>query len=66
MWKMFFGGASSCEGVGDKVLFMAPGDEYVIPFSYRLQRDIDYINNLCEYEALVLGLESARKLSLNI
>jgi hypothetical protein len=33
---MFFDGASSCEGVGVGVLFVVPGDEYVIPFSYRL------------------------------
>jgi hypothetical protein len=56
MWKIFLDGASSCEGEGDGVLFVAPGDEYYIPFSYRLQWDIDYTNNVCEYEALVLGL----------
>jgi hypothetical protein len=37
MWKIFFDGASSCEGAGAGVLFVAPGDEYVIPFSYILQ-----------------------------
>ena len=56
MWKIFFDGASSCEGARDGVSFVAPGDEYVIPFSYRLQCEIDYMNNVCEYEALVLGL----------
>jgi ribonuclease HI len=64
VWKMFFDGASSCEGAGVGVLFVAPGDEYVIPFSYRLQWEIDYTNNVCEYEALVLGLEAARKLKI--
>jgi ribonuclease HI len=64
MWKMFFDGASSCEGAGAGVLFVAPGDEYVIPFSYRLQWEVDYTNNVCEYEALVLGLEAARKLKI--
>jgi ribonuclease HI len=39
-------------------------DEYYIPFSYRLQFDIDYTNNVCEYEALILGLEAARKLKI--
>jgi ribonuclease HI len=53
---MYFDGASSCEGVGAGVLFMVPDDEFIIPFSYRLQWDIDYTNNVCEYEALVLGL----------
>jgi hypothetical protein len=64
MWKMFFDGASSCEGAGDRVLFVVPGDEYIISFSYRLQWDIGYMNNACEYEALVLELEAAKKLKI--
>jgi hypothetical protein len=64
VWKMFFDGASSWEGAGAGVLFVAPRDEFIIPFSYRLQWDIDYTNNVCEYEALVLGLEAARKLKI--
>jgi ribonuclease HI len=54
---MFFDGALSCEGAGAGALFISPGDEDVIPFSYRLQWEIDYTNNICEYEALVLGLK---------
>ena len=57
-------GASSCEGEGVGVLFVETGDEYVILFSYRLQWEIDYTNNVCEYEALVLGLEATRKLKI--
>ena len=64
MWKMFFDGAISCEGEGVGILFVAPGDEYYIPFYYKLQWDIDYTNNVCEYESLVLGLEAARKLKM--
>lgn len=64
MWKTFFDGASSCEEAGAGVLFMAPGDEYVVPFSYKLQWNVNYTNNVCEYEALVLGLEVARKLKI--
>jgi ribonuclease HI len=45
------------KGAGVGVLFVAPRDEFIIPFSYRLQWDIDYTNNVCEYEALILGLE---------
>jgi len=62
MWKIFFDGASSWEGSGARVLFVAPSGEYYIPFSYILQWDIDYMNNVCEYEALILGLDAARKL----
>jgi hypothetical protein len=64
VWKMFFDGASSCEGVGDGVLFVAPGDYYVIPFSYILQWEIDYTNTVCEYDAMVLGLKATRKLKI--
>jgi hypothetical protein len=32
VWKMFFDGASSYEGAKDGVLFVVPGDDYVIPF----------------------------------
>ena len=35
-----------------------------IPFSYRLQWYIDFTNNVCEYEALVLDLEAARKMKI--
>ena len=61
---MFFDGALSCEGVGAGVLFVAPENKFVVSFSYRLQWDIDYTNNVCEHEALVLGLESTRKLNI--
>jgi ribonuclease HI len=64
IWKMFFDGALYCEGAGAGVLFLAPKNDFVIPFSYRLQWDIDYTNNVCEYEALVLGLEASRKLNI--
>jgi hypothetical protein len=64
MWNFFFDGASSCEGVGDGLLFVAPRDDYVIPFSYILQWEIDYTNNFYEYEDLVLGLEAAIKLKI--
>ena len=36
VWKMYFDGASSCEGEGARVLFVAHGDDFIIPFSYRL------------------------------
>jgi ribonuclease HI len=65
VWKMYFDGASSSEGPGAGVLLVAPGGKFVVSFSYRLQWDIDYTNNVCEYEVLVLGLEAAKKLNIN-
>jgi hypothetical protein len=47
IWKMFFDGALSYEGSSAGVLFVAPENEFVIPFSYRIQWDIDYTNNVC-------------------
>jgi ribonuclease HI len=63
-WKMYFDGASSSEGAGAGVLLVAPEGKFIVPFSYRLQWDIDYTNNVCEYEALILGLEAAKKLNI--
>jgi ribonuclease HI len=50
--------------LGAVVLFVAPENRFVIPFSYSLQWDIDYTNNVCEYEALLLGLEASKKLNI--
>jgi ribonuclease HI len=64
IWNFFFDGALSCEGAGAGVCFVAPENRFVVPFSYRLQWDIDYTNNVCEYEALVLGLDATKKLNI--
>jgi hypothetical protein len=48
MWKMSFDGVSSWEGVGVGVLFVAPNDEYYIPFlidcNLTLITQIMYVN----------------------
>jgi ribonuclease HI len=61
---MYFDGASSFLGAGAGALLVAPDDQFVIPFSYRLQWNVDCTNNVCEYEALVLGLEAARRMKI--
>jgi ribonuclease HI len=61
---MFFDGASFYLGDGTGALLVAHDDQFVIPFSYRLQWNVDYTNNVCEYEALVLGLEAARRMKI--
>jgi hypothetical protein len=38
VWKMYFDGAWSWEGAGVGVLFVAPNDEFIIPFSYILHQ----------------------------
>jgi ribonuclease HI len=57
MWKMYFDGASSWEGVGVGILLISPSGKF-FPFSFRLQFETNSTNNVCEYEALVLGLET--------
>jgi hypothetical protein len=34
VWKMYFDGASFSEGVGARVLLVAPGGKFFVPFSY--------------------------------
>jgi ribonuclease HI len=43
---------------------VALDNQFVIHFSYRLQWNVDHTNNVCEYEALVLGLEAARRIKI--
>jgi hypothetical protein len=57
VWKMFFDGASSREGVGAGVVLVSPAQE-TISLSYKLE--FEATNNVAEYEALVLGLRAAK------
>jgi ribonuclease HI len=61
---MHFDGVSSFLGTRVGALLVALDDQFVIPFSYRIQWNVDCINNVCEYEALVLGLEAARRMKI--
>jgi ribonuclease HI len=61
VWKMFFDGASSKEGVGVGVLFVSPTQE-TIYFSYKLE--FETTNNVAEYEALILGLRDAKDMGI--
>jgi hypothetical protein len=64
VWKMFFDGASSYFRAGAGALLVAPDNQFIIPFSYRLQWNVDCTNNTCEYEALVLGLEASKRMKI--
>jgi ribonuclease HI len=61
VWKMFFDGASSREGVGAGVIFVSPAQE-TISLSYKLE--FETTNNVAEYEALVLGLRAAKDMGI--
>ena len=58
---MFFDGASSREGAGAGVVFVSPAQE-TISLSYKLE--FEATNNVAEYEALILGLRSAREMGI--
>jgi len=63
MWKMYFDGSSSWEGDGAGILLISPfGKKF--PFYFRLQFETDSMNNVCEYEDLVLGLEVSKKMKI--
>jgi ribonuclease HI len=61
VWKTFFNGASSREGVGAGVFFVSPCRE-TIPLSYKLE--FEATNNVAEYDALVLGLRAAKDMGI--
>ena len=53
IWSMFFDGTYSREYIGEGVVFVSPSKE-TIHLYFKL--DFKVINNIAEYEALVLGL----------
>jgi hypothetical protein len=61
IWKMFFDGASSREGVVAGVFFVSPAQE-TMSLSYRLE--FESTNNVAEYEALVQGLRVAKEMGI--
>jgi hypothetical protein len=61
VWKMFFDGVSSREGVGVGVLLVSPVQE-IISLSYKLE--FETTNNVAEYEALILGLRVAKDIGI--
>jgi ribonuclease HI len=58
---MFFDRASSSIGAGAGVIFISPCQE-TISLSYKLE--FETINNVEEYEALVLGMRDAKKMGI--
>ena len=61
MWKLFFDGASSKEGVGVGMVLVSPAQE-TIALSYKLE--FRATNNVVEYEALILGLRAAKDMGI--
>nr|XP_027083523.1 uncharacterized protein LOC113705814 [Coffea arabica] len=55
-WSMYFDGAAHRDGAGAGVVFYTPEAD-VLPYSFTLTRRCT--NNVAEYQALILGLETA-------
>nr|XP_027124252.1 uncharacterized protein LOC113740942 [Coffea arabica] len=55
-WSMYFDGAAHRDGAGAGVVFYTPEAD-ILPYSFTLTRRCS--NNVAEYQALILGLETA-------
>ena len=64
-WRMYFDGAANHSGYGIGVLLISPHGDH-IPRSVRLAFTDLYpaMNNIVEYEACILGLETALELGI--
>jgi ribonuclease HI len=63
VWTMYFDGASTKDSAGAGVVLISPLKE-TIHLSFKL--DFKTINNITEYEALLLGLNSAKEMGIKI
>ena len=64
-WRMYFDGAANHSGYGISVLLISPHSDH-IPRSVRLAF-LDHfpaMNNIIEYEACILGLDTALELGI--
>ncbi|CAM8928328.1 unnamed protein product [Rhodiola kirilowii] len=61
-WQMFFDGAARRDGAGAGVVFVSP-ENHLLPFSFTLTQLCS--NNMAEYQALLLGLQMARQISID-
>jgi hypothetical protein len=61
MWTMFFDGASTKDSVGTGVVLISPSKE-AMHLSFKL--DFKTTNNIEEYEAFLLGLNSSKEIGI--
>ncbi|CAM9000520.1 unnamed protein product [Rhodiola kirilowii] len=61
-WQMFFDGAARRDRAGAGVVFVSP-ENHLLPFSFTLTQLCS--NNTAEYQALLLGLQMARQISID-
>jgi hypothetical protein len=61
VWTMYFYGASTKDSAGARVVLISPSKE-TISLSFKLE--FRTTNNIAEYEALLLGLNSAKEMGI--
>lgn len=61
VWKLYFDEPNSKEGNGARVLLVSPEDR-LIPLSFKLE--FEATNNMEEYEALLLGLQTIGNMNI--
>lgn len=61
IWTLYFDGSKCSHGAGAGINLVSPTNE-VIPMAYNL--GFDCINNMTEYEALILGLKDVVNLKI--
>jgi ribonuclease HI len=61
VWTMYFDGASTKDSAGTRVVLISPSKE-TIHLSFKL--NFRTTNNIAEYEALLLGLNSAKEMGI--
>ncbi|XP_022845301.1 uncharacterized protein LOC111368297 [Olea europaea var. sylvestris] len=61
-WRLYFDGAARSYGAGAGVVFITPYD-LVMPYSFTLTEKCS--NNVAEYQALIIGLETALDLDIH-
>ncbi|XP_059071472.1 uncharacterized protein LOC131867183 [Cryptomeria japonica] len=63
LWSMEFDGSCLSSGLGAGVILIPPHGK-VIPYSFKLE--FQNMNNMAEYEALLLGLAEAKRLQIKM
>ncbi|XP_022895322.1 uncharacterized protein LOC111409511 [Olea europaea var. sylvestris] len=61
-WRLYFDGAARSYGAGVGVVFITPHD-LVMPYSFALTEKCS--NNVAEYQALIIGLETALDIDIH-
>ena len=63
VWKMYFDGAYSKAGKGAGIVILSPSYKF---YNFAFGLEFEASNNVVEYEALILGLETAKDMGIKM